>query len=185
MFLKAWRRAQQEAAYEEDCLDASGWPLKKMGPFQIRVPDRDIRRDRNRLVRRTIGVPHWIYLLKTDLEAPTQPVAHGLPSAPTKAIRPRTSPEQERGKMAMMEIYGKIPPQTEVANKVLDQAVNKHLKQKGLERKGGRAPTGSRPPQITHLPRAVFAACITNSRDVLPCDVKSSWRRWCHPSTIS
>jgi hypothetical protein len=65
-FFKAWRRAQQEAGCD-DCLDASGWPLKKMGPFQIRVPDRDIRRDRQRLVRRTIGVPHWIYLLKADL----------------------------------------------------------------------------------------------------------------------
>jgi hypothetical protein len=65
-FFKAWRRAQQEAGCD-DCLDASGWPLKKMGPFQIRVPDRDIRRDRQRLVRRTIGVPHWIYLLKADM----------------------------------------------------------------------------------------------------------------------
>ena len=69
-FFKAWRRAQQEAGCD-DCLDASGWPLKKMGPFQIRVPDRDIRRDRNRLVRRTIGVPHWIYLLKADLALPS------------------------------------------------------------------------------------------------------------------
>jgi hypothetical protein len=69
-FFKAWRRAQQEAAYEEDCLDASGWPLKKMDPFQIRVPDRDIRRDRNRLARRTIGVPHWIYLLQADVAPP-------------------------------------------------------------------------------------------------------------------
>ena len=69
-FFKAWRRAQQDAGCD-DCLDASGWPLKKMGPFQIRVPDRDIRRDRNRLVRRTIGVPHWIYLLKADLALPS------------------------------------------------------------------------------------------------------------------
>jgi hypothetical protein len=68
-FFKAWRRAQQEAGCD-DCQDASGWSLKKMGPFQIRVPDRDIRRDRQRLVRRTIGVPHWIYLLKADLALP-------------------------------------------------------------------------------------------------------------------
>jgi hypothetical protein len=67
-FFKAWRRAQQEAGCD-DCLDASGWPLKKMGPFQIRVPDRDIRRDRGRLMRRTIAVPHWIYVLKADLSA--------------------------------------------------------------------------------------------------------------------
>jgi hypothetical protein len=67
-FLKAWARAQREAGCD-DCLDASGWPLKKMGPFQIRVPDRDIRRDRPRLMRRTIAVPHWIYVLKADLSA--------------------------------------------------------------------------------------------------------------------
>jgi hypothetical protein len=45
----------------------------------------------------------------------------------------RTPPEQARALKAMKAIYGRIPPQDEVSNSVLEQAVNKHLKQKGLE----------------------------------------------------
>jgi hypothetical protein len=62
-FFKAWGRAQREA--ENDCVDANWWPLKRMEPFQIRVPDQDSRR--SLAVRRRMGVPHWIYLLKADL----------------------------------------------------------------------------------------------------------------------
>jgi hypothetical protein len=51
---------------------------------------------------------------------------------PSKAPH-RTSPEQARALKAIKEIYGRIPPQDEVSNSVLDHAVNKHLKEKGLE----------------------------------------------------
>jgi hypothetical protein len=51
---------------------------------------------------------------------------------PKRALT-RTKAEQERAKTAMMEIYGKIPPQTEVSNKVLGKAVNENLEQKGLK----------------------------------------------------
>jgi hypothetical protein len=44
----------------------------------------------------------------------------------------RTKVEQERAKMAIMAVYGRIPSQTEIPNKVLEQAVNQHLKSEGL-----------------------------------------------------
>lgn len=65
-FFKAWARAQREAGCDEDdCVDANGWSLRRMDPYQIRVPDQDSRR--SSAVRRRTGVPHWIYLLKADL----------------------------------------------------------------------------------------------------------------------
>jgi hypothetical protein len=60
------------------------------------------------------------------------PTASILPSPPAKPRR-RTSPEQARALKAIKAIYGRIPPQDEVSNTVLDQAVNKHLKQEDLE----------------------------------------------------
>jgi hypothetical protein len=51
----------------------------------------------------------------------------------SKPAARRTPPEQARALKAMKAIYGKIPPQDEVSNPVLEQAVNKHLKQEGLE----------------------------------------------------
>jgi hypothetical protein len=48
------------------------------------------------------------------------------------AVR-RTPPEQARALKAMKAIYGRIPPQNEVSNPVLEHAVNKYLKQEGLK----------------------------------------------------
>jgi hypothetical protein len=108
-----------------------GEPDPQLKPYQIMFRDRDRRRPS--ATKRGIPAAHWVYVMKTDLKAPTQPVAQDLPSAAPKAIRARTSPEQERALKAILAIYGKIPPQGEVSNPVLEQAVNKHLKQEGLE----------------------------------------------------
>jgi len=51
---------------------------------------------------------------------------------PAKPVARRTPPEQARALKAMKALYGRIPPQDEVSNPVLEQAVNKHLKQEGL-----------------------------------------------------
>jgi hypothetical protein len=45
----------------------------------------------------------------------------------------RTPPEQARALKSIIAIYGRIPPQDEVSNPVLEQAVNKDLKLKNLE----------------------------------------------------
>ncbi len=45
----------------------------------------------------------------------------------------RAMPEQARALKAIMAIYDRIPSQDEVSNSVLEQAVSKHLKEKGLE----------------------------------------------------
>jgi hypothetical protein len=49
-----------------------------------------------------------------------------------KRASTRTKVEQERAKMAIMAVYGRIPSQTEIPNKVLDKAVNQYLKSEGL-----------------------------------------------------
>jgi hypothetical protein len=67
--------------------------------------------------------------------------------AATEANKPkRTAVEQARALTAIMAVYGRIPPQTEIPNKVLEQAVNQHLKSQGglpvkadaLQRAAGR-----------------------------------------------
>jgi hypothetical protein len=66
-----WKSARaEEELDDEDRLDRNGWRLQKMERFQIRISDEDARRDPSRLSRRKLGVPHWIYLLNSDLALP-------------------------------------------------------------------------------------------------------------------
>jgi hypothetical protein len=57
----------------------------------------------------------------------------GSRASAKEARRRRTPPEQARALKAIKAIYDRIPPQDEVSNPVLEQAVNNYLKQEGLE----------------------------------------------------
>jgi hypothetical protein len=57
----------------------------------------------------------------------------GSQTITTEENKPKRTPvEQARALTAITAVYGRIPSQTEIPNKVLDQAVNQYLKSKGL-----------------------------------------------------
>jgi hypothetical protein len=73
--------------------------------------------------------PQWFLI-----EIASAGLSHfGSMKSAKKPRRARTSPEQARALKAMKALYGGIPPQDEVSNSVLNQEVNKYLKQEGLE----------------------------------------------------
>jgi hypothetical protein len=142
-FFKAWRSAQREAAYDEnDRVDANGWPLRRMDPFQIRVPDQDFRR--SSAVRRRNGVPHWIYLLKADQ------LPKFDPAVDHNEVRRRTASKEEiRDEIRAVYAEPGKPPNI----KELPKAVQPRLHKLGLEASENHISEIGQEPQFDGLRR--------------------------------
>jgi hypothetical protein len=128
IFFKAWHRARNEDDLEEeDRLDVNGWPLRKMQPFQIRMRDEDRRRPSRR--RHGIAVPHWVYVAKPEAAEQDRPRQNAQ-------RRPRSSPERDKARDAVIARYGKIPSDAEATTQTIYKEINRGRAEADIISKG-------------------------------------------------